>query len=212
MSRQFTISDVTGQRFGKLTVLRRNGHIGKARAWICVCDCGNEVTRETSALIRCKSPDCGCMRASKAKASATKHGHSRNKEHVVWKSMIHRCHSPNNTAYDRYGARGIIVCDRWRNSFEAFVEDMGHRPYEKATIERIDNNLGYGPDNCRWASKQEQAINKRNNIVLEFNGESKTVSEWAKSVGIKAATIRFRVHSGWTAEEALTTPALIYKK
>lgn len=119
--------------------------------------------------------------------------------------MIARCHNPNDWSYDRYGARGITVCERWRESFEAYLEDVGHSPGPEYSLDRKDNNEGYHPGNVRWATSEEQSRNRRTNRTITLDGESKLITEWAEEYGIKPATLwaRLKVH-GWSLEEALT--------
>ncbi|MGY8988455.1 MAG: hypothetical protein ACKVG7_07840, partial [Flavobacteriales bacterium] len=115
--------------------------------------------------------------------------------------------------YDGYGGRGISVCDRWRDSFENFLADMGERPSNEHSIDRKDNDGNYEPDNCRWATKKEQGRNRRSNRILTFNNKTQTLIEWSEELGISSAVIRQRIKaSGWSIEEALTTPARQYKK
>jgi hypothetical protein len=124
-----------------------------------------------------------------------------------WKNMLRRCFSPKSRDYARYGARGITVCDRWRESFEAFISDMGPRPSRLHSIDRIDNDGPYCPENCRWATKVEQASNRRTNQKITFRGETLTVHEWSRRTGLKAPALYWRLHAGWDAEKTLTTPA-----
>lgn len=135
------------------------------------------------------------------------HGHSINKRHTktysAWHSMRDRCELPNNPQYCNYGGRGIRVCERWRK-FENFLADMGESPSLKHSIDRFpDNNGNYEPGNCRWATKKEQANNKRTNVFVTFNGETKTVSQWAEGLGWKTNTLIYRLKRGWTIERAL---------
>lgn len=133
-------------------------------------------------------------------------------EYLSWRAMKMRCTIPNATAYDRYGGSGITICDRWLNSFENFLDDMGPRPSADYSLERIDNLLGYSPENCRWATKKEQANNRRNNRLWTYQGETKTVSAWAKQVGIHKTTLLDRVVDfHWSIEKALTTPVNGYR-
>lgn len=131
-------------------------------------------------------------------------------EYSRYKAMRSRCHNPNNTHYANYGGRGIVLCDRWLNGaagksgFECFLEDMGQRPF-KMTVERIDSNGPYSPENCRWASTREQHLNMRSNRRLEFDGRSLTVTEWEQEVGISRAAILRRLGRGWSVDRALTT-------
>lgn len=133
-------------------------------------------------------------------------GRNRPKIYNVWKAMVNRCHCAGNTAYDKYGGRGIKVCDRWRD-FLKFYEDMGDVP-EGMTIDRIDVNGDYEPSNCRWASMRQQARNKRNTTFLTCFGETKSIQDWADQFGIKAKTVKKRLKSGWSAEDAINRPIM----
>lgn len=140
----------------------------------------------------------------------TKHGHAsrggKTPTYKVWMSMIRRCTMPSQDSYKLYGGRGIKVCDRWLNSYAAFLEDMGERP-DGASLDRINSNGHYEPDNCRWASMKEQQRNRRGNRILTYQGQSKTVAEWAEITGVHSATIRSRIDMyGWSVEQALSTP------
>jgi len=120
--------------------------------------------------------------------------------------MIRRCHNPKNCRYDRYGAVGVKVCQRWRESFDAFLEDMGPRP-PGTSLDRFPNPKGdYEPGNCRWATAKQQNRNQSRNRLLEFRGQAKPMAEWAEECGISRFTVRDRLQNGWTVEEALTTP------
>lgn len=173
-------------------------HKGRA-SWLCQCDCGKQVTCFTVNLTRNHSTSCGCYSREKAKQRATKHGESHSApEYVAWYEMQKRCLDEKNHKYSIYGARGITICDRWLNSYENFLADMGRRPSPKHSLDRIDVNGNYEPSNCRWASVKEQANNRRDNIHITWNGVTKTLSQWAESTGIKYATIRWRFHAGWS--------------
>jgi len=139
-------------------------------------------------------------------------GQKRPPVYLRWRSMMQRCYSPSDPSYANYGARGIGVCDRWRkgedgrSGFECWLDDLGSPPFKGATIDRIDGTKGYSPDNCRWATVQEQANNRRNNRYVEAFGESHTLAQWARIVGIGPKTIRYRLEQGATPEEALRKP------
>lgn len=126
-------------------------------------------------------------------------------EFWIWQGMIRRCHNPDHSEFRNYGGRGIRVCKRWRKSFKKFLKDMGRRPGNKE-IDRIDNDGDYRPENCRWATRSEQCRNKRGNRIIEFEGESKCLAEWAEVVGIRMATLWRRLNQGWSFEKAISIP------
>ena len=133
------------------------------------------------------------------------------KEYSVWRQMKNRCSNPKNAGYKRYGGRGIKVCDRWQE-FKNFWQDMGPRPTEKHTIERVDNDGNYEPTNCKWATQKEQRRNYSRNVVLEVDGVSKLLMDWAISLGTTGAYIQYRIKKlGWSVKDAVTTPP-VHKK
>lgn len=138
------------------------------------------------------------------------HGMSLTPIYSCWRGMLQRCENSKSKDFKRYGARGITVCQRWK-SFEAFLEDMGEKP-DGLTIERIDTNGNYEPSNCKWATPKQQARNRRDNVILQFNGQSKTVAEWADETGLERKTLEYRIRVGWDVAKALTTPSLINRK
>ena len=139
-----------------------------------------------------------------------RHGHKlqdgASPEYVCWNAIRARCGNPKNPSYDRYGARGIVVCDRWQNDFLAFLSDMGPRPSFSHSVERIDNNGHYEPSNCKWATKTEQANNRRSSRLVDLDGETKTLAEWCRIKGIAPTTVCQREAYGWSIERALTEP------
>lgn len=136
------------------------------------------------------------------------HGMTRTRPYKIWRNMKDRCLKKEDKDYERYGARGITVCDRWVHSFENFWEDMGGSYSNDLTLDRVDNSSGYSPENCRWATQKEQANNRRGNHWVSFNGQKRTVAQWAESLGIAHPTLRRRLRD-WTIERALTSPKLI---
>lgn len=202
-------------RFGKLTVLgdgppRISASGFEARTALVRCDCGTEKAVRAGDLRNGYTLSCGCeqrrLLGEVAKVRARTHGESIGKctpEYRTWSGMRQRCHNPSNKGYFRYGARGIYVCDRWRDSFENFLADMGRRPGPEYSLDRIDNDGPYSPDNCRWATGSEQANNTRRNAVLEIGGERATVSEWASKVGVTPHLIFNRLAKGWSPRDAV---------
>ncbi len=189
-----------GYRVGRWTLVRDTGERKHGQAiWHCRCDCGNEKDVIAGVLRRGKSKSCGCLRESVKRT----HGMYQTPIHRVWSNMIQRCHNPKNTAYHNYGARGIKVCRRWRESFEAFYSDVGDLPFEGAQLDRINNDLDYAPDNVRWVTASENLSNKRNSVYLEYQGETLTIMGWSKKLGIPYSTIRQRYNRGKPIDEVL---------
>ena len=156
------IQDIKNQRFGKLIALEySHTEKGKSSTWICRCDCGRISKVELSSLRSGNTQSCGCLRLERIAKSNSTHGKSKTSEYYAWDNMIQRCVNPNNPEYKNYGGRGISVCEEWRNSFELFLQDMGLKPKEKFSLDRIDNDKGYYKENCRWTNSFTQAINQR---------------------------------------------------
>ena len=199
-------------RFGRLTVIKRNRDkfIGKRKyvMWLCKCDCGNVVTVYATHLQQGRCKSCGCLKREKLIKRNTTHGLSNTRLYQIYADMKDRCYNQNNSCYKDYGGRGIVVCNEWLNSFRNFYDWSIANGYKKSlTIDRIDVDGDYTSDNCRWSIQVEQQNNKRNNHLLTYNGETKTLSQWAKELGIKGVTLSARINIyGWSIERALTTP------
>jgi len=195
------IKDLTGQRFGSLTVL---GYVGKDKhdnsVWLCGCDCGNEKEIRYYRLTSGSTRNCGC------RVSNWIHGMGRSPEYKAWHAMIHRCTKKDDKNYHHYGGRGIGVCERWSVSFEAFYQDMGPRPNPSYSLDRIDNNGNYEPNNCRWATVQEQGNNRRTNTKITFKGQTMSIAQWSQVTGIDTSNLCKRIQAGWPIERVLTEP------
>jgi hypothetical protein len=188
-----------GQRFGRLVVLREVAH----PYYECKCDCGSVVTRNVRNFRRARaSLSCGCYRIQKKTTHGHAHGHIKTKTYMSWTNMKTRCMNPQCDRFDYYGGRGITVCPRWL-AFHNFLADMGECPIGMQ-LERIDNNHGYSKENCVWASRQQQALNRRSNRLLEFNGEKLHITIWSKKLGLRTNTIRDRLKRGWPMHRVLT--------
>ncbi len=201
--------DLTGRRFGRLIVIRRvNNGKSKNRRWLCLCDCGNEKIIYGSSLPSGRTKSCGCLQKELVRKRFTKHGHSKNKlrTYNIWKSMNQRCVNPRNKEYHNYGGRGIRVCQRWKQSFAHFLEDIGDPPTDRHQIDRIDNDQGYCQNNCRWVTPKQQQRHRRNNHLITHGGRTQILVEWAEETGLKRGTIAARLKKGWSAESALTIP------
>lgn len=197
--------DITGHRFNRLIVIKRANNVGQTPKWECVCDCGNKSVVAGNKLKSGRIKSCGCYVRQLIGQRSKTHGLSRRPMYLVWNSMMQRCYNPKDCSYKNYGARGIYVCDRWRESPANFIADMGVRPSPKHSIDRVDNDGPYAPENCRWATKTEQNNNLRTNRILTHNGMTQTVSVWARELGINKRTIRARLDDlGWPVEKALT--------
>jgi hypothetical protein len=170
------------------------------------CECGKRVVLWISNASTGHTQSCGCYRRRKTSERSTKHGHKagyqRTRTYVIWMNMKARCTNPSARLYERYGGRGIGYDTAWE-SFEAFLRDMGEAPADR-TIDRIDNSAGYSKANCRWASPSEQAVNKSSIVLYEWNGQRRSVADWARQSGIQRLTLRHRLKNGWPIERALT--------
>lgn len=197
--------DISGVRFGTLVAESRISQSKNGTwKWSVACDCGQKevvfITQLTSGMKVC----CGTCRNEITRKQRTTHGMTKTREYQSWKAMKARCYNPEASHYDQYGGRGIKVCDQWKESFEQFLKDMGLRPVG-TSLERIDCDGDYKPDNCKWATAKEQASNRRNNATIDFNGEVLTVAEWSRRAGISTSTLLWRMRQGWSPEKILGT-------
>lgn len=207
------INDLTGQRFGRLEVIKK---VGRSRCrhviWLCKCDCGHTIECLGTSLKSGNTSSCGCFQKEGAAKRRTTHGLSGSRLSSIRSGMIQRCYNPKDRNYHNYGGRGIYVCEEWRDSVESFIKwanSNGHEDH--LTIERIDNDGPYSPENCKWATIQEQANNKRKPF-LTYNNQTLTIKQWSTLTGISTATIHARLYRGWTIEKTLTTAVAPTKK
>lgn len=200
--------DLSGERFGRLFVVKRveNNNKGYAQ-WLCKCDCGKETIVVTANLKRGHTKSCGCLRkdnTSGEKCSLYKHGKYNTKLYKVWHNMKERCLNNNATHYEFYGGRGITICNEWKKDFMSFYNWAINNGYnDNLTIDRINVNGNYEPQNCRWITIKEQANNRRSNHLITYNKETHTMMEWAEIFNINYDTLRFRLKRGWSIEKVL---------
>ena len=191
--------DLSNQKFDRLFVLRKDLS-KKSPHWICICDCGNTKSISSKSLKSGHTKSCGCLHKEKISKINYIHGNSKSdnesSEYKSWCQMKYRCYNDNFINYHRYGGRGIKVCDRWLNSFENFLQDMGKKPSKKHTLDRIDSDLDYSPENCRWATQLIQQGNRTNNVWIEFNGKNMILSDWGRFLKVKPEAIRYKLKKG----------------
>ena len=201
------MKDITGERFGKLTVISKH-HLDKRQEWHweCKCDCGNTTIVTGNKLRSGHTKSCGCMlEEHRSKGFHKTHGLSETKLYTVWLNMKHRCYYKRNNMYYAYGGRGISVCDEWMK-FEVFADWAFSNGYEEGlSLERIDVNGNYCPENCKWIPMKKQYLNRTDSHLLTAFGETMTIKEWSDRSGIKYDTIERRINAyGWTPEDAVT--------
>jgi len=201
-----TATVLIGERYGRLVVLAEAGRAKNGgRLFQCQCDCGAQHTVIADALRDGRVRSCGCLRREIVTRRMTTHGARWTPEYNIWCCMLARCHNPRNPGYDNYGGRGIEVCERWRNSFAAFLADLGERPGPSYSIDRKDNDGNYEPGNVRWATATEQGRNTRANRIVVFNGSRMPLVEACEIAGVSYCTVRTRLDRlGWPVERALT--------
>jgi len=197
--------DLTGQVFGRLTVLRKAppGVKEKGRAaWECLCECGNTTTVVGRDLRNCKTRSCGCLKKENFPDNH-RHGHSqgkRTREYNAWRAMKKRCLNPKSVGFENYGGRGIKIHEPWIHDFQQFLADVGPAPSQKHSIDHIDPNGHYEPGNVRWATRSEQQNNKRNSRFLTCHGETMTLAQWARRLGLSPSSISEALQRGKSFE------------
>lgn len=208
------LKDLTGQRIGKWTVLSRaENHVSKSGTpytmWLCKCDCGTEKTVYANSLLNGKSISCGCYQADRAKEVCSNnfrtHGGSKERLYKIWTYIKKRCYSENAINYKDYGGRGIKVCDEWREDYTAFRDWSLENGYDDSlSIDRINVDGDYEPENCRWVDSKAQNNNRRSNHRISYNGETHTIAEWADITGISPNQLYKKIGNGKTLEEILS--------
>jgi hypothetical protein len=205
---QYAKIDLTGHVFGKLTVINESDHDPGRVIWLCKCECGLNVNVSTGSLRSGNTLSCGCLRKQLVAKMNWKHGGSRTgrreRLNQIWQRMKQRCRDHNSSDYERYGGRGIRVCEEWKFDYSNFRSwALSHGYADNLTIDRIDNDGNYEPGNCRWISNSKQARNKSTNHPITYKDETKTLAEWSEITGLESSLIRYRLKIGWTIEDAL---------
>ena len=199
------IKNITGQKFGRLTALYRlhNNH-KKGTYWLCVCECGNLKEVRLNSLTCGYIKSCGCLNSELSKNRATTHSKRNTRLYNVYCAMKQRCYNKNNKAYKNYGERDIKVCDEWLNDFMAFYNWSMENGYKDTlTIDRINVNGNYEPNNCRWVDMKTQQNNRSNNILLTYKGKTKTISQWADIIKVPRERLINRYYRDWSIEDIL---------
>lgn len=188
--------DLTGQRFGRLVVIGVDDRKTRKTYFYCQCDCGNVKSIRSDGLLSGAVKSCGCLKREQDRTNLTanhKHKMSHTRPYEIWQGMKGRCYNPHDARYDRYGGRGITVCDEWLNDFSAFYKWALENGYaDDLTIDRIDNDKGYSPNNCRWATAETQCRNRATNIKITIGNATKTLTEWCKIFEVDFMTVYAR--------------------
>ncbi|MCK4554919.1 hypothetical protein KAU19_08280 [Candidatus Parcubacteria bacterium] len=189
-----------GDKYGKLIAINFSHKKKRIKYWLFKCDCGNKKVICVSSVKRGDVQSCGCL----WKEKMIKHRMSRTKTYKSWGSMKQRCLNKNAPNYKNWGGRGITICEEWLsdNGFQNFYKDMGNAP-QGLSLDRIDNNLGYCKENCRWATREKQQNNTRCNRLLTLQGRTQTIPQWARELNINYNTLYNRIYKGWSVERAL---------
>lgn len=205
--------DESGKRFNRLVVIECVGkkyYSGKPRRiWLCQCDCGNTLITPITPLKLGRTKSCGCMNSENRRLNYRKHGMSSSRVFHIWANMLDRCNNPNSPRYQDYGGRGITVCDEWidENGSTNFINWALSNGYSNnLTLDRIDNDKGYSPQNCRWVDNRTQQRNKRTNRLIDYQNETHCLKEWSEILNIKYTTLQTRLRNGWSVEKAFQTP------
>lgn len=212
LSTHFNFKNETSQIYNKRKVLGYAGKQGKHHYWYVQCEC-NKISKVSEPGSNLKHPCNNCDGTGVASDFVARKKQRKSTEFSSWCAMVQRCYNPKRNNYHNYGGRGIKVCNRWKpckdnSAFQRFLEDMGSKPGPGYSIERLDNDKDYSPENCKWATKKEQCNNTRHNKRIAFQGEIKTVMQWSELTGIHRTTICNRLDRGWSVENTLTVIAI----
>lgn len=201
-------SFLEGKKFGRLLVVSETGERkGRRIVYKCKCDCGNYVHVTSASLVNCHTRSCGCLMRETSKSNLTTHGKSKDRLYSVWIGVKARCYNKNHHSYKNYGARGVVMCEEWRDNYDAFrvwAEANGYNSQAErgdCTLDRIDNDGNYDPSNCRWVNMQEQMNNTRKNVKIELFGEKYTISEASRAFGIKYGNLQSKKYDGWSDKD-----------
>ncbi len=202
------ITDITGQTFNRLTVLGYSHRRNAVTYWVCECTCGGRVITRGSSLRNGHTKSCGCLNTETRRAQVYKHGMVGHPLYSIWTTMRSRCLCKTDKGFHNYGARGIKICPEW-DDFAQFVKDMGERPSVEYTLDRIDNDGDYTPENCHWGTEEEQNNNKRTNVFITYQGKRQTLVQWSRELKISYAALQYRRRQGWDIHKMFTTPVAI---
>ncbi len=207
MWKKLPLEEIIGRRYGRLIAISESPVKGsQGRAMVCTCDCGSIKKVDLRLLRSGNTRSCGCFMKDRIAETSTTHGMCRSVEYKIWSGIKARCLTRTHKQYKDYGGRGIGICESWSNGFSGFFSDMGARPSQKHSVERINNNLGYSKENCKWATIEDQNRNKRTNVKYEYMGESKILRDWASFFGVNYHTFKSRVVGGMSIQMAGGTP------
>lgn len=202
-----------GQTFHRLTVIERSGNAKNGKiTWLCRCICGKESIVTGTDLKNGNTKSCGCYKDQMIKERSFKHGQSRKRIHNIWWTITRRCGDANSSSYHLYGAAGKTLCESWKEFKNFFEWSMNNGYKDNLSIDRIYNDKGYSPENCRWVTMKSQQRNRSNNTYLTINGTTKLLCEWSEETGIAYATIRNRIKMGWEDERLISPVSPSYNR
>lgn len=201
--------DLSGHKFGRLIPIKRVENKGNYAMWLCQCDCGNTMVTRATSLKNGHTQSCGCLHKERLRCANQKHGLYQHRIYSIYTHMIGRCYNKSEAGYESYGGRGVSVCDEWKNDFSEFAKwAFAHGYGDELTLDRIDVNGNYCPENCRWATYKEQANNTRKNHIIQYHGETFTMREFCDKYHFSYSLLNSRLFRGWDLEKAIETPRM----